>query len=676
MSCNLPVRLRVTGPVLTGVLLGVLVLAYLTLSLLLPQSDPLMGFFRTYVHSGLMVAAAGIGVLATVRSRGERLAWGIMAVGLVAFAGGEMVWRFVYADDASPPYPSWADALWLTTYPAFYVALMLLLRARVAAFMRGAWLDGLIASTATAAVGVTFYFAPVLARSDGDAVAIAMTMAYPLGDLLLWVLLLAVLALAGWRMTRGFALLAAGQIAVTVGDAVLAIQTAAGTYVEGRWADVMWPLGVLLIAAAGLERPPVYRVRALAGWRTVVIPAVFVTIAGALQVLHGALGLPLTVDALISVTFLLVLCRAGLALRDNLTLVERSRVEATTDALSGLGNRRALLSDLDAALSEGRQHTLVLFDLDGFKSYNDAFGHAAGDALLSRLGSALDASVRPGRAYRLGGDEFCVLTPLAGPEAERALATAGHALGDEGESFRITASHGAATLPIEASDASTALQLVDQRMYAHKNPRRAASARRESHEVLLGVLDECEPGLNGHVQRVAEWALAVGRRLGLTGEALDELYRAAQLHDIGKTAIPDVILSKRGPLDDDEWRFMRQHTLIGERIVARAPALRPVAKIVRASHERFDGNGYPDRLAGTEIPLAARIILVCDAADALTSDRPYRPAQPLEVALAELVRCSGTHFDPRVVEAFCAVATVSPVSAEPAPARPAATSAG
>jgi two-component system, cell cycle response regulator len=666
MSRAIPIRIRVTGPVLPGALLGVLVLAYLALSLLLAQSDPVMAFFRTYVHSGLMVAAAAIGVLAAVRSRGERLAWGIMAVGLVAYAGGEIVWRFVYADDASPPYPSWADALWLTTYPAFYVAIMLLLRARVAAFARGAWLDGLIASTACAAVGVTFYFAPVLERTDGDAVAIAMTMAYPLGDLLLWVLLLAAVAMSGGRMTRGFALLAAGQIAVTVGDAVLAVQTAAGTYVEGRWADVMWPLGVMLIAAAGLERSSAHRARALSGWRTVVIPTVFVTIAGALQVLHGALSVPLTADALISVTFLLVLGRAGLALRDNLALLERSQVEATTDALTGLGNRRALLSDLDAALGEGREYTLALFDLDGFKSYNDAFGHAAGDALLSRLGSALRATVRPGRAYRLGGDEFCVLTPLVGQDAERALAAAVHALSDEGEGFRITASHGAAKLPVEARDTSTALQLVDQRMYAHKNPRRAASARSESYEVLLGVLDECEPALNAHVRRVADWALAVGRRLSLTGEALDELYRAAQLHDIGKTAIPDVILTKPGPLDEDEWRFVRQHTLIGERIVARAPALCPVAKLVRASHERFDGTGYPDGLAGTNIPLAARIILVCDAADALTSDRPYRPAQPLEAALAELVRCSGTHFDPRVVEAFCAVATGDAVSTEPA----------
>jgi HD-GYP domain-containing protein (c-di-GMP phosphodiesterase class II) len=159
---------------------------------------------------------------------------------------------------------------------------------------------------------------------------------------------------------------------------------------------------------------------------------------------------------------------------------------------------------------------------------------------------------------------------------------------------------------------------------------------------------------------VAGWARDVGRRLGLDGEALDEVVRAAQLHDIGKTAIPDVILHKPGPLAADEWRFVRHHPVIGERIVARADALRPVAALVRASHEHFDGSGYPVGLAGEQIPLGARVILVCDAADALTSDRPYRRAQPLLAALTELRRCAGSQFDPAVVDTFAAVVLTPP----------------
>jgi len=659
-----PLAIRLSASLLTAWALAGLVAAYLVFALCMPEGSSVLGFFRTYVHSFLMVAAAAIGVVVAVRARGERLAWSATAVGLIAFAAGEMVWRFVYATDPEPPYPSWADPLWLATYPAFYVGLMLLVRRRVAAFSAGAWLDGLIASTAASAVGVAYYLAPILAATDGDPTAVAMTMAYPLGDMLLWVLLLATLALTGWRVSRGFALLAVGQIAITVGDTVLAVQTAAGTYVEGRWGDVMWPLGVLLIAAAGLQPAPARQAVVLRGWRTLAVPAAFVSIVAALRILGETSAVPAIVEVLIDAAFLLVLARAGLAMRENMMLLERSEIEATTDALTGLGNRRALLSELESALESGREHTLALFDLDGFKAYNDAFGHAAGDALLARLGTALQTMVTPGRAYRLGGDEFCVLTPLTGPQAQRVLTAATHALTDEGEGFRIGASHGAANLPAEAADVSAALQLVDQRMYAHKDPRRTAAARRESHDVLLGVLDECEPDLNAHARRVAAWARAVGRELRLDGEVLDELHRAAELHDIGKTSIPDAILAKPGPLTDEEWRFVEQHTLIGERMVARAPALRPVAALVRSSHERFDGTGYPDRLRGEEIPLGARIIAVCDAADALTSDRPYRPAQPLDAALEELRRCAGTQFDPRIVAAFHAVVSADGAAAD------------
>jgi diguanylate cyclase (GGDEF)-like protein len=268
-------------------------------------------------------------------------------------------------------------------------------------------------------------------------------------------------------------------VAITVGDAVLAVQTASGAYVEGRWPDVMWPLGALLIAAAGLERTPSRPVAALAGWRSFAVPAVFVIIAAVLQVLDAPLDFPLAVDILISATFLLVLMRAGLALRDNQRLLERSRAEATTDSLTGLGNRRALSADLGDALAGGGEWTLALFDLDGFKAYNDTFGHDAGDALLSRLGLALESTVSPGRAYRFGGDEFCVLTPLTGPRAERVLTAADDALSERGDGFRVGASRGTARLPAEAADPASALRLVDQRMYVHKTPRRTVSGAPE-----------------------------------------------------------------------------------------------------------------------------------------------------------------------------------------------------
>jgi HD-GYP domain-containing protein (c-di-GMP phosphodiesterase class II) len=159
---------------------------------------------------------------------------------------------------------------------------------------------------------------------------------------------------------------------------------------------------------------------------------------------------------------------------------------------------------------------------------------------------------------------------------------------------------------------------------------------------------------------VAELARAVGDRMGISGELLEGLERAAELHDIGKIAIPDAILSKPGPLDAEEWRFMRRHTIIGESMLSAAPALQSAAKIVRSSHERFDGKGYPDGLSGDEIPLASRIIFVCDAFHAMTSERPYGTAKTEEAALEELRCCAGTQFDPAVVAAF--EAEVQPVA--------------
>jgi hypothetical protein len=160
------------------------------------------------------------------------------------------------------------------------------------------------------------------------------------------------------------------------------------------------------------------------------------------------------------------------------------------------------------------------------------------------------------------------------------------------------------------------------------------------------------PELRDHIDNVALVAQGVGQRLGLRAHELHEVVRAAELHDIGTMAIPDAILAKPGPLDAAEWEFIRQHTIVGERMLHMAPALAGVARLVRWSHERVDGGGYPDGLVGHEIPLGARIVAVCDAFAAMTSDRPYRrPVSPDE-AVAELIRHSGTQFDAEVIAAF------------------------
>jgi diguanylate cyclase (GGDEF)-like protein len=327
-----------------------------------------------------------------------------------------------------------------------------------------------------------------------------------------------------------------------------------------------------------------------------------------------------------------------------------------TDALTGIPNRRQLKVDLDKGLREAtpaRPLLLMLFDLNGFKAYNDTFGHPAGDRLLIRLAGALKEAMAShgGCAYRLGGDEFCILAPLPDDRAGAVTAAAALALTDHGGGFSITASYGSILLPEESHDVTEAMQLVDQRMYAQKTSGRR-SPDRQSRDVLLRALQERTPELAERHAAVARLAEAVGERLGLPSEERVQLRQAADLHDVGKLGIPEEILGKPGPLDPDEWAFVRRHPLIGERIIGAAPALASAAKLVRSTHERLDGTGYPDALAGDQIPLGARIIAVCDAFTAMTSARPYAPQLTVPQALAELREGAGSQFDPAVVDAL------------------------
>jgi diguanylate cyclase (GGDEF)-like protein len=349
-------------------------------------------------------------------------------------------------------------------------------------------------------------------------------------------------------------------------------------------------------------------------------------------------------------TLLLILQRD----RDQRIVQAHERLElAITDPLTQLGNRRKLAGDLIEALamaSEANPLVLMVFDLDGFKAYNDTFGHMAGDALLARLGYKLARAASPeGIAYRLGGDEFCVLLPARPEEVPAAVAAISAALREDGERFSIAASGGSVLMPQEASTAEYALQLADERMYLHKQASRPLVAREQTRDVLVRIMQAKQPGLHDHTSHVSQLAVAVARRLKLVGEEIDEVARAADLHDIGKVGIPDAILEKPGALDRGEWELVRQHTLFGERILSAATALRPVARIVRSSHERWDGAGYPDGLSAEEIPLAARIVAVCDAYDAMVSDRCYREALSHAAAREELIQEAGRQFDPGVV---------------------------
>jgi two-component system, cell cycle response regulator len=621
--------------------------------------EEVAGLFQDYVYNALLFAGAGFCLWRAAAFREERLAWLVMGAGIVAWTGGDVLWSAAYENDANPPYPSLADALWLGYYPAAWITLLLLVRARVGTIRLNLLFDGLIAALATAALGCAVLYGPVVEASAGAlSPAVLINLAYPIGDLLLLGLVVAILGLTGWRPGRGWILLGLGLATSAVADGVYLLQTAEGSYVEGTLLDALWPASTLLVGLSAWQPAERAAAPTYESLRMVLVPfAAGLTGIGLLTYDHFA-RLNQATLLLGSVALLFVVVRTALLFYENQRMIAHIHAEARTDPLTGLRNRRSLMDDLVAELelaTPEEPRAIVLFDLDGFKEYNDSFGHPAGDGLLVRLGMRLaDVVHGHGRAYRLGGDEFCVLLrPGAGGVEPLALACV-TALTERGEGFDVTTSHGAVLAPAEARTATEALQLADRRMYARKGGRRL-SAGSQSRDVLLRTLSETRPDLHAHLRGTAELAAAVGRELGMRPDALHEVARAAELHDVGKMAIPDEILEKTGPLDEAEWSFMRRHTIIGERILLAAPALRSAARLVRASHERWDGSGYPDGLAGEDIPLGARVVAACDAYHAMTTDRPHRPRRSSSAALAELYRCAGTQFDPEVVDAFARV---------------------
>jgi two-component system, cell cycle response regulator len=536
---------------------------------------------------------------------------------------------------------------------------VLLYRSRVRGRSHALWIDGAIGALAVGGLGAAIVFQAVLKSTGGAPLDVATNLTYPLADLLMLGLVVGVLGMTGWRKAGAWAWIAGGLVVFAVTDSLYLYSNAIGAYHAGVLFDAGWPMAALLVGYGAWT--PATPVRAEAGddRRAIMLPISFAGMSLGLLIydhFERTNGVALVLSSLCLIA---VLARLAITFGDNLRMLTASRVEASTDPLTGLANRRSLTRDLDEVAADavdGRPACLALFDLDGFKAYNDTFGHPAGDSLLARLGRSLREAVADrGSAYRIGGDEFCVLAQPEQGDVDAALADAAAALSEQGDGFVITCSFGKVMLPGEAGNAEHALHLADQRMYVHKNGGRV-SAGRQSSDVLLRALAERHPSLGDHVHGVTELAVAIGERLALPPEALEDLREAAELHDMGKVAIPDAILDKPGPLDDAEWEFMRRHTIIGERILQAAPALERVAVIVRSTHERMDGKGYPDQLTGEEIPLAARIVLVCDAYEAMTADRSYRGAMSDEVAIEELERCAGAQFDPRVVAAFRALA--------------------
>src|SRR3954466_9765140 len=608
--------------------MGVLLAACALHALAKFDAGPLSWLLEKWGYNVVLVGSGVICLLRGATVRAERAAWLTMGVGVVGWAICNVWYTAVLWDMDPIPIPSVSDVLWLIYYPIVYVAVAMLLRARIARFHPSLWVDGALAALAVAALSAAVVFQSVLETTGGRPLEVATNLAYPLGDLVLLGMVTGGVALTGWKPGRTCGALALSFIVFGVSDGIYLWGNATGSWQAGSVFEAGWPAATLLLAWAAWMPPKHVRPRPLAGRRMLVVPTLFALLGLTLLISDHFDRLNLLAVALAWASVLAVIGRFGMTFFPNLTTPPDTRQEALTDALTGLGNRRKLLRDLEEALHAGAAapSTLVLFDLNGFKGYNDVFGHPAGDALLARLGARLgEAMGGDGRAYRMGGDEFCVLAPLQEGNPLATVERGRRALAEVGDGFEIRAADGCVLVPEEAADAGAALGIADRRMYAEKATARR-SADEQSRDVLLKALEEHHPDLGAHVHDVGLLAAAVASEIGLDARALQHVRHAAELHDIGKVAVPSSILDKPGKLDPEEWEFIARHTIIGERILGAADALRPGATLVRASHEHYDGKGYPDGLRGEEIPLGARIVSVCDAYDAMTSDRPYQRA--------------------------------------------------
>ena len=361
--------------------------------------------------------------------------------------------------------------------------------------------------------------------------------------------------------------------------------------------------------------------------------------------------------------------------------------ESSTDPLTGIANHRAFQERLDSAVAaaarSGEPLALVALDLDHLKRINDTCGHVAGDRVITAVGRELDAACgERDLCARTGGDEFAILCPgrdRAGATelAERVAAAIGalsiqRLTGLEAPAgLAPSASHGVAALAADVTTKDELVHAADTALYEIKFKRpdhRAvvgaapAAPTSQLHDVVRALalaVDAKDSGTQSHCETVAHLAVAAGRALRLDDAELEALRRAALLHDVGKIGTPDAVLLKPARLTDEEFRVMKEHPGLGYRIVRSAGLPDREAAWVLHHHEHLDGSGYPHGLRGDEIPLQSRIILVADAFEAMTSDRPYRRGRPADAAVAELRRCAGQQFDPAVVEVVASIVSAA-----------------
>lgn len=432
-------------------------------------------FANGALYDAVILSAGVCCVLKATAAGHKQSAWLMIAAAIFAWGLAEVYWTAFIADNPSAPYPSPADIGYLAYYPLAAIGVGLLVRARANELDWRLWMDGLIAALGTAALGAAFVFEFVADRTGGTTLEEMTTLAYPLGDILMLALVVGVVALTRWRPGRTWWLLLAGLAILVVADISYTLHSVDSTLPGGDWVEPIYLFAAVCIGAEAWQ-PKADLIKPAArfdGWRELMVPGFFAAVMIGLFAMQYFSSATSLTTILWTATMLAVIARLAISVRENKRLLEQVR----TDYLTGLGNQGRLQVDLAAQCerSETSEATLLLLDLNGFKRYNDTFGHPAGDEILARLGAQLRRAVgRDGTAYRVGGDEFAVLVECDKRRQDEVTKRAAEALSATGRDYEVSASWGAAAIPGDAAEPAEAMRLADIRMYAQKESRRLA----------------------------------------------------------------------------------------------------------------------------------------------------------------------------------------------------------